>query len=70
MNMPVVVEKDKDGFFAYCPSLQGCYTQGISYEDVLKNIKDVIKLCVFDDKSYGKFSTSSELSLTSVEVRV
>ena len=24
----VVVEKDKHGYFAFCPELQGCYTQG------------------------------------------
>ncbi len=24
----VVFEKDKDGYFAFCPELQGCYTQG------------------------------------------
>ena len=22
----VVVEKDEDGYFAFCPELQGCYT--------------------------------------------
>ena len=43
---PVVIEKDEDGFFAVCPSLQGCYTQGDTYEGVLKNIKDVIELHV------------------------
>ncbi len=24
----VVIEKDRDGYFAFCPELQGCYTQG------------------------------------------
>src|SRR3990167_5157085 len=28
----VVLEKDRDGYFAYCPTLQGCYTQGKTYE--------------------------------------
>jgi predicted RNase H-like HicB family nuclease len=40
----VVIEKDIDGYFAFCPELQGCYTQGDSYEKVLENIKDAIKL--------------------------
>ncbi len=44
----VVVEKDKDGYFASCPELQGCYTQGDSYEEVMVNIKDAIKLHVED----------------------
>ena len=27
-KVSVVIEKDEDGYFAYCPELQGCYTQG------------------------------------------
>jgi len=46
--LPVVIEKDADGYFAYCPSLQGCYTQGDTYEEVIKNIKDAIRLHIED----------------------
>ncbi|MBM2825720.1 MAG: hypothetical protein HW402_1384 [Dehalococcoidales bacterium] len=43
----VVVEKDEDGLFvASIPLLQGCYTQGETYEDALENIRDAIKLHV------------------------
>ncbi|HUT03031.1 MAG TPA: type II toxin-antitoxin system HicB family antitoxin [bacterium] len=44
----VVIEKDKDGWFAMCPDLQGCYTQGDTYEEALENIKDAIRLHVED----------------------
>ena len=44
----VVVEKDVDGYFALCPELQGCYTQGDTYEEVLGNIKDAIRLHIED----------------------
>jgi len=41
----VVVEKDEDGLYvASVPLLQGCYTQGETYEEALENIKDAIKL--------------------------
>ena len=46
----VVVEKDKDGYFAFCPELQGCYTQGDTYLNVLENIKDAIHLHIEDRK--------------------
>lgn len=42
--MGIVIEKDSDGSFAYCPILQGCYTQGDTYEEALENIKDAIAL--------------------------
>jgi len=40
-TFPVVIEKDEDGYFAYCPTLQGCYTQGDTYEEALANIRDL-----------------------------
>jgi len=67
----VVVEKDKDGYFASCPELQGCYTQGDSYEDVMDNIKDAIKLHVEDRIESGEDIQQSEsVSLTLMEVSV
>lgn len=39
---PVMIEKSEDGYFATCPSLQGCYTQDETYEEVLLNIQDAI----------------------------
>ncbi|MCD5409174.1 MAG: type II toxin-antitoxin system HicB family antitoxin [Methanocellales archaeon] len=41
-------EKDADGYFAFCPEFQGCYTQGDSYEETLENIKDAIRLHIED----------------------
>ena len=35
-----VVERDEEGYLAFCPELQGCYTQGMTYEEVLENIHD------------------------------
>jgi len=67
----VVVERDKDGYFAFCPELQGCYTQGDSYEDSLENIKDAIRLHVADRLSKSEEIPQFEsISLTSLEVAV
>ncbi|OPY51070.1 MAG: hypothetical protein A4E49_02354 [Methanosaeta sp. PtaU1.Bin112] len=43
-----VIEKDKDGYFAFVPELQGCCAQGESYEEALDNIRDAIHLHVED----------------------
>ncbi len=67
----VVVEKDKDGYFASCPEFQGCYTQGDSYEEVMENIQDAIKLHVEDRIENGEDIQQSEsVSLTLMEVSV
>jgi hypothetical protein len=45
--LPIVIEKDDEGYFVFCPVLQGCYTHGDSYEEALNNIEDAI---LFFDK--------------------
>jgi len=42
----VFIERDEDGkFIAEVPDLKGCYTQGDSVEEALKNIREVIEMC-------------------------
>ena len=67
----VVIEKDSEGYFASCPELQGCYTQGDTYEEVLENIKDAIRLHIEDRIESGEEIPQSEsVSLTLMEVAV
>jgi predicted RNase H-like HicB family nuclease len=56
--LPVVIEKDSEGYFAYCPPLQGCYTQGDSYEEVLNNIQDAIRLHIEDRFVKGNMNSA------------
>lgn len=69
--LPVVIEKDSDGYFAYCPPLQGCYSQGDSYEEVINNIQDAIRLHIEDRLANNEpIPTSEMVSLTTLEVQV
>ncbi len=44
-NYTAVIEKDeKSGYFAYIPALSGCYTQGETYEEVVKNMQEACEL--------------------------
>jgi len=67
----VVIERDEEGYFAFCPELQGCYTQGDTYEEVLENIKDAIRLHVEDRLEAGEDIPQAEsISLTSMKAAV
>lgn len=67
----VIIEKDPEGYFAFCPELQGCYTQGATYEEALENIKDAIRLHVEDRLEAGEEIPQPEsVSLTSLVVAV
>ena len=50
----VVIEKDKDGYFAFTPELQGCYSEGDTYEEAIVNIRDAIVLHVEDRLDSGE----------------
>ena len=70
-HFPIVIEKDKDGYFSSCPELQGCYAQGETYEEALENIKDVIRLHIEDRIANSETLPETEsVSLSTVEISV
>jgi len=40
----IIIEKDKDGYYAYSPDLKGCQSQGTSLEEVKTNIQEAVEL--------------------------
>jgi predicted RNase H-like HicB family nuclease len=40
----VIIEKDEHGFYAWCPELKGCQSQGDTPEQAIANIKEAIEL--------------------------
>lgn len=43
-KLDVVIEKDQDGYYAYCPALEGCQAQGTTFEEVWRNIQEAAQL--------------------------
>lgn len=65
----IIIEKDEDGYFAYCPQLQGCYSQGENYEEALENIKDAIRLHMDDRKEQKEpWKKTESINVTSLEM--
>ena len=40
----VVIEKDQRGYYAWCPELKGCQSEGATLEESLANIREAIEL--------------------------
>lgn len=40
----VIIDKDQHGFYAWCPELRGCQSQGDSLEEAIDNIKEAIEI--------------------------
>jgi len=43
-RLNIIIEKDEFGYYAYCPDLDGCRTQGETLDEVTENIKEAIEL--------------------------
>jgi len=69
MKVSIVIEKDDFGFYAYCPELKGCHTQGETLDEAMQNIKEAITLYIEtlseDEKTY---CFSKEILTSSMEV--
>ena len=68
-RFPIIIEQDADGYFVRCPELQGCYSQGATYEEAMVHIKDAIKLHIQDRiAEREKMPRAMSLSVGSIEV--
>lgn len=46
-QLPLIIEKNGDGFYVVeCPIFSGCYTQGKTLDEALRNIREVIEICL------------------------
>jgi predicted RNase H-like HicB family nuclease len=70
ITLPIVIEGDADGYFVSCPALQGCYSQGSTYEEAVANIKDAVRLHIEDRLADGEEIPQTTVSLSTVEVAV
>jgi predicted RNase H-like HicB family nuclease len=51
-HVPVFIEKDEDGFYTVeCPLFEGCYSQGKTVDEALRNIREVIDLIATEKKN-------------------
>lgn len=70
-HFAAVIEKDQEGYYAYCPELQGCYTSGNTFEEARDNLADVIRLHVEDRLASGEeIRTPESVNLTTIEVAI
>jgi predicted RNase H-like HicB family nuclease len=70
-KVSIIIEKDEYGYYAYCPELDGCQTQGDSLDEVLENIKEAIALYLETmSEDEKRIYLSKEILTTMMEVQV
>lgn len=67
----IIIEKDENGYYAFCPELDGCQTQGDTFEEAEKNIKEAIELYLETLSEEQKNNlTKKIIYTTSCEIKV
>lgn len=70
-KVSVVIEEDENGYYAYCPELEGCQSQGDSIEEIIANMREAIGLYLETlSEEERKALLSKEILTTSLEVNV
>ncbi len=67
----ILIEKDEYGYYAYCPELPGCQSQGDTFEEVTANIREAAELYLETlTPEEVLHSLSREIYTTTLEVAV
>ncbi len=68
-KVSVVIEKDQDGYYAWCPELKGCQSQGNTIDETLDHIREAIELYLETLSEDERSAALSQVILTTnVEV--
>jgi len=68
-QVPVLIEKGEDGFYVVeCPLFEGCYSQGKTVDEALRNIREVIRMIAEEKRNRDILRTyrPQELSLHTI----
>ncbi|MFM7985470.1 MAG: type II toxin-antitoxin system HicB family antitoxin [Candidatus Fonsibacter sp.] len=65
----VVIERDDNGFYAWCPELKGCQSQGGTLDEAMANIREAVELYLETVPAAERDELfSREILTTSIEV--
>ena len=66
LHLPIIIEMDEDGYYIVsCPLFKGCHSYGETIDETLKNIREVIDICLEETrvKELNKFVGFRELQV-------
>lgn len=70
-KLSIVIEKDINGYYAFCPELKGCQTSGETFEEAHNAIKEAIELYLETLESFEISQVlNKEIFTTNFEVAV
>ena len=71
LSYKVILEPvDEGGYTVYVPSLPGCISEGDTYQEALKNIKEAIEGWIEVSEQFGDEIPPSDVIIETVQVSV
>lgn len=71
LRFTVILEScEEGGYFAYCPSFQGCHVEGESIEETLREMRSAILAFIAEYKKDGVAVPEGDITVTSLKVAV
>jgi predicted RNase H-like HicB family nuclease len=62
MKLKVIIHKaEEGGYWAEVPAIQGCYTQGDTWEELLENIYEAVEGCLSVNTEEFEITPEDEL---------
>ncbi len=51
VHFPILIEQDENGvYIVSCPTFKGCHSYGKTVDEAMKNIYEVIEMCLEEEK--------------------
>jgi predicted RNase H-like HicB family nuclease len=68
-HFTTILEPEEDGgWHAFCPVLKGCHTQGETFDEALRNVKEAITLYLESLLEHGELAPEENIVIEPVEV--
>ena len=69
-HFPIIIEQDEDNIYIVsCPVFKGCHTYGKSIDEAMKNIKEVIEMCIEENIENKKKYTNRFIGFRELELK-
>jgi len=66
----IIEECEEGGYYAECPAFPGCHVEGETYEETIKELKEVIKAFIDEYKKNNQEIPEDNFLVASVRVPV
>ena len=71
LHLPVLVEQDEDNMYIVsCPAFKGCHSYGKSIDKAIENIKEVIDICLTEEKEKRSSPANRFIGFRDLEISV